>query len=108
MLRDDWKDFQKAVSRLVARAWLDDEFRQRFISNPAAVLAENGLTLPSGVQVRVNQEISADSITTLSTNTDSNVLYEIPLPPKPPELADTQLRSWSDANDTQVAVVGTL
>lgn len=108
MLRDDWKDFQKAVSRLVARAWLDDEFRQRFISDPAAVLAENGLTLPSDVQVRVNQETSVDSITTLSANTDSDVLYEIPLPPKPPELADMQHRSWSDGIDTQVPVVGTL
>jgi hypothetical protein len=108
MLRDDWKDFQKAVSRLVARAWLDDEFRQRFISDPAAVLTENGLTLPSGVQVRVNQEISVGSITTLSANPDSDLLYEIPLPPKPPELTDTQIRSWSDGDDIEMAVVGTL
>ena len=99
MLRDDWKDYQKAVSRLVARAWLDEAFKERFISEPAAVLAENGLAVPSGVEVRVNQNTLVGSITTQSGNAESDAIYEIPLPPKPAGLEDELLRSWSEGND---------
>ena len=101
MLRDDWKEYQKSVSRLVARAWLDEEFKQRFISEPAAVLAENNLAVPEGVQVRVNEGVSVGSITSLGAGLDSDVVYEIPLPPKPEELEDTQIRSWAAGSEIE-------
>jgi hypothetical protein len=100
MLRDDWKEYQKSVSRLVARAWLDEEFKQRFISEPPAVLAENNLAVPEGVQVRVNEGASVGSITSLGAGLDSDVVYEIPLPPKPEELEDTRIQSWAAGGDT--------
>ncbi len=37
-------DVEKAVGRLVARAWNDQAFHQRLVSDPVAVLAENGLS----------------------------------------------------------------
>ncbi|HEY9601709.1 MAG TPA: hypothetical protein V6C85_08875, partial [Allocoleopsis sp.] len=101
MLRDDWKEYQKSVSRLIARAWLDEEFKQRFISEPAAVLAENNLAVPEGVQVRVNEGVSVGSITSLGGGLDSDVVYEIPLPPKPEELEDTQIRSWAGGDEIE-------
>jgi hypothetical protein len=101
MLRDDWKEYQKSVSRLIARAWLDEEFKQRFISEPAAVLAENNLAVPEGVQVRVNEGASVGSITSLGAGID-DVVYEIPLPPKPEELDDTQIRSWAGGDEIEL------
>ena len=100
MLRDDWKEYQKSVSRLIARAWLDEEFKQRFIYEPAAVLAENNLAVPEGVQVRVNEGASVGSITSLGTGID-DVVYEIPLPPKPEELEDTRIQSWAAGSDLE-------
>lgn len=57
-LLTDRQKSQKVLSKLVAQAWLDEGFRQRFISEPAAVLEENGVTVPSGVQVQVNENAS--------------------------------------------------
>ncbi len=90
----DRQECQKVLSKLVAQAWLDEEFRKRFISEPAAVLEENGLTIPSGVQVRVNENAS------LETPTSTNGFYEIPLPAQPAGLTDQQIHSWADGDDS--------
>jgi hypothetical protein len=37
----------------VARAWDDDAFRQRLLAEPEAVLREEGIDVPPGVEVRV-------------------------------------------------------
>jgi len=42
--------------RLVARAWDDDGFRQRLLAEPEAVLREEGIDVPEGVEVRVEEE----------------------------------------------------
>ncbi|HBL14045.1 MAG TPA: hypothetical protein DD379_22165 [Cyanobacteria bacterium UBA11162] len=104
MLRDDWKEYQKAVSRLIARAWLDEEFKRRLIADPATVLAENQLTVPSGVQVRVNENASVGSIVGLGEGVNSDAVYEIPLPAKPEDLTDEQIRSWSEGGDTEIRI----
>lgn len=105
MIIDNWKDFQRDVSRLIAKAWLDEEFKQRLISDPAAVLAEHSLTVPSGVQVRVNETTLVGSITTITNSPDSDVVYEIPLPPKPDELTDSQIQSWSSGGEAVNSIV---
>ena len=43
----------KQWSQIVAKAWADDKFKQRLLANPAAVLKENGMTMPAGVIVKV-------------------------------------------------------
>src|SRR5262249_7133715 len=40
-------------SQLVARAWDDADFMQRLLSDPRAVLTENGLEGPPGTEVEV-------------------------------------------------------
>jgi hypothetical protein len=42
--------------QIVARAWHDEAFRQRLLTDPAAVLQEHGLEVPAGVQVRVVED----------------------------------------------------
>jgi hypothetical protein len=103
-LTKDCQESQRALSRLVAKAWLDEGFKERLLSNPAAVLEENGLTLPSGVEVRVNENTSLESIKNIDANLNSNQVYEIPLPPKPAGLKDSQIQSWANGNDSELAV----
>jgi hypothetical protein len=88
------QESQKVVSKLVAQAWLDEGFKQRFLSEPAAVLEENGVTVPSGVRVRVNENASSDT----AQSVESNGVYEILLPAKPSGFADQKIQSWTDEN----------
>ena len=68
---------QKIWSQVVAKAWQDDSFKQRLLSDPATVLAESGLTVPDGIEIKVlentdttrhfimptpNRELSADQL----------------------------------------------
>src|SRR3954447_1055148 len=41
--------------QVVARAWTDEAYKQRLLSDPAAVLAEQGLGVPAGVAVQVHE-----------------------------------------------------
>ena len=53
-----------AVSRklieaeIIARAWVDDDFRLQLIANPAVALAGMGVPLPEGKMIRIIQEES--------------------------------------------------
>jgi hypothetical protein len=40
-------------SQIVARAWCDEGFMKRLLSDPRAVLAEHGLEVPPGTEVEV-------------------------------------------------------
>ena len=73
----------KTWSQIVAKAWADDNFKKRVLSNPAAVLREHGVQMPAGVDLRVVE--NTDTVTHLT------------LPPKPKteveELNDGELAS---------------
>jgi hypothetical protein len=47
--------------QVVARAWGDDMFRQRLLAEPASVLSEEGIDVPSGVAVRVVESCVAEA-----------------------------------------------
>jgi len=57
--------------RIIAKAWTDEGFKRRLVSNPEAVLGEDGLALPAGVRVKVLE------------NTDT--LLHLVIPPKASE-----------------------
>ena len=79
--------------QLVSRAWSDPAFKQRLLSDPAAVLKEQGIDVAPGVEVRVVE------------NTE-NVVY-LALPPQPKEgLSDEQLDQV--AGGTTIGTAGTL
>lgn len=63
------EQFQKAFGKIVARAWTDEEFKQRLLSDATTVLRENGIDVPAGVKFKVVE----------STNT----LIHLILPAKP-------------------------
>lgn len=93
------QEAQKVLSRLIAKTWLDEGLKQRLLLDPVAVLEENDLTVPSGMQVRVNEARSVGSITDTVASLDSDNIYSILLPCKPVELGDTQIKSWAAEDD---------
>ncbi len=67
----------KAYSRVVARAWEDEGFKQRLLADPRAVLQAEGVTFPAGAEVRILES--------------TNQLVYLPLPPKPAGLSAEEL-----------------
>ncbi|MCZ7568697.1 MAG: NHLP leader peptide family RiPP precursor [Ardenticatenaceae bacterium] len=49
----DWNEID---ARLIARAWEDKGFRAILLRDPAAAMAQTGLTLPEGVQLKVVEQ----------------------------------------------------
>jgi nitrile hydratase len=47
------REMEKGWARIVARTWDDEEFRQRLLANPRAVLREAGFDLPDDLEVEV-------------------------------------------------------
>ena len=65
---------------LVAKAWSDDELKQRLLAEPAAVLDEHGIEVPPGVELRVVE--------------DTDDVCHLVLPPSPSgDLLDEELTS---------------
>lgn len=85
-----FQEYAKQYGQVVAKAWADDDFKTRLLQDPAAVLSEEGLPLPQGIEIRAVE------------NTDK-VLY-LTLPPKPSEeLSDDQLSSVAGGATTSTA-----
>lgn len=65
---------------LVAKAWADDELKQRLLAEPSAVLEEHGIEVPSGIELRVVE--------------DTDEIYHLVLPASPAgDLLDEELTS---------------
>lgn len=67
----------KKMGKIISQCWADEAFKQRFISDPAAVMKEAGLEAPGGVELKVVE--------------DSEKVNYILLPQKPDELSDELL-----------------
>jgi hypothetical protein len=90
------QDYAKQYGQLVARAWGDEAFKQRLLADPAPALAEQGIPIPPGVEVRMHE------------NTASVV--HLTLPPAPSdELSDEQLDGVTGGDGASTAsTVGSL
>jgi hypothetical protein len=63
------QDWQQKWGALVAKSWEDDKLRDRLMKDAGAVLKENGIEIPPGVEVKVVQ--------------NTNNVIHLPMPPKP-------------------------
>lgn len=70
-----WKKHGTAYSKVVAKAWSDQNFLQHLLSDSKAALAEHGITFPAGIEPRVVQGGAKTSL-------------ELPLPAKPAGLGE--------------------
>lgn len=59
MNNDNAKKWQK----IVAKAWMDETYKQRLLDNPNEVMAEEGMELPDGVNFRIMED--SDKVRTL-------------------------------------------
>ncbi len=48
-----FKDKQKEWAKVVAQAWVDEEFKKKLIADPKAVLEEYGIEFPPDVKVNM-------------------------------------------------------
>lgn len=81
----------------MARAWSDEAFKQRLLADPAAVLAEQGIAVPPGVEVRMHENTAT--------------VFHLTLPPAPSdELSDEQLDGVAGGLDasTIACITGTI
>ena len=72
----------KAWSRIVARVWADEDFKDRLLSDPKLVLREHGIETEGDVCVTGAEAIEPDR--------DGGVLYLV-LPPPPTDLSEEEL-----------------
>ncbi|MDY6804246.1 MAG: hypothetical protein SXA11_10625 [Cyanobacteriota bacterium] len=86
------KEFEINLAKLVAKTWADENFRQRFLAEPAAILREAGAILEGTVKVIVNEGSSASKIQPCPEG--GTTVYEIALPSKPKDLDEETLYSW--------------
>jgi hypothetical protein len=77
--------------QIVAKAWADETFKNRLLSNPSAVFQEVGLEVPQGLQVRVVE------------NTDQILHFTLPAKPREGELSDAELAGVSGGFSSLVA-----
>jgi hypothetical protein len=82
------QDLQRLYARITAQAWRDEDFKKRLMSDPAAVLKEYGVNLPSGRQVRVVE------------NTDH--VFNLVLKQKPHDLTHEELDKGAAAGSCVV------
>jgi hypothetical protein len=68
------QDWAKLYGQLMVKAWQDETFKQRLLGDPKATLAEHGIPVPAGHEVRVLE--------------NSPQVTHLVLPPKPDEVPD--------------------
>jgi hypothetical protein len=99
-LQQQAQAYADGFTRVVTRAWTDDEFKVRLIAEPDEVLRENGIDLKPGTEVRVVE------------NTDKVVHVGLPPRPKQDELSIEELEAVAGGGSTastagSVGTVGT-
>ena len=85
-------DETNKMNALIAACWKDDALKQRFLSDPHAVLAEHGMDVPEGMNVNVVE------------NTDNTVHVTLPAAPLGyAELSDDELANAAGGAPAQCA-----
>ncbi|MCP3943439.1 MAG: NHLP leader peptide family natural product precursor [Desulfobacteraceae bacterium] len=49
----DKNQFKKAYGKLVAKAWDDDDFKAKLLSDPKKIFKENGIEVPENMAVNI-------------------------------------------------------
>ena len=73
-MKDKKTDWRRIWSKIVARAWTDEIFKQRLLKDPKGVFVEFGLKLPKEIK-------------NIKSHADSETLH-IMLPKNPVEIGD--------------------
>lgn len=55
-MTENTQEAGKRMARVIAKAWADEGFKKRLISDPAAVLSGEGITVPEGIDLRIIED----------------------------------------------------
>jgi len=80
----------KKMQQIIARAVDDAAFKQRLMADPAAVLNEEGLEVPAGLEVRVVENSQGELQVVLPAPLDSGDLSE--------KLLDSVAAGWGEGD----------
>ena len=85
----NWNDeFSTRYGKAVARAWTDPGYKETLLGEPRAALAEVGIDVPAGVNVKVSEQVS-EQVSKGGADT-----LHLGLPPSPEgEISDDELSS---------------
>ena len=97
VLQAEWKQIGDRVSQLIARAWLEPEFKERLLADPKGTLETEGIPVPEGVGVKIDPHTYHWSIGS-HPDSPNETVWTIPLPPKPADIAEEQLSAWTSGN----------
>jgi hypothetical protein len=70
---------QQEMERIAAKAWLDDTFKAKLLTDANMALAEEGIEVPAGITIKVIE------------NTPSTLHFVLPAKPKDGELSEEEL-----------------
>jgi hypothetical protein len=73
----------RIMGQVIAKAWTDDVFKQRLLKDATAVLKEEGIDVPAGLQVKA------------VLNTDKQ--FYLVVPQRPGKLTDQQIEAMAKA-----------
>lgn len=76
----------QAFGKVIAQAWSDEDYKDRLLSDPRSVLAEAGIELEEGVEIKVVEE--APGVRHLV----------LPAPPADGQLSDEELSQIAGGN----------
>ncbi|MCB0915288.1 MAG: hypothetical protein KDC23_06225 [Actinobacteria bacterium] len=93
--RDEWRD---AVAQLIARAWLDAEFKAALIADPHPHLHAVGLLFPDRYVVEFYEDSGAEPGDWHSIGRGSTAVHRFPIPPAPESLAASDEELGIDAS----------
>src|SRR5262249_25641968 len=89
------QEYAKQWGQLVARAWSDEAFKARVLAEPGPALAEQGIEMPPGAEVRIPE--------------NTTTLVHLTLPPPPSEdLSDEQLDAVAGGGTMTAGSMGSL
>ena len=88
MAEMDPQDWNKKVGQITAKAWTDDAFKKRLLSDPTNVLQECGLPIPSGVKIKMTED------------TDALIHLSLPSRPSEAELSEEDLEAVAAGAET--------
>jgi hypothetical protein len=92
------QDVAQAWSKIIAKAWSDDSFKDQLLSDPKPVLDQYGIDELDAYHVKVVEDANAQPGDWHVQGRGTNATYIVSIPPKPNgELSDSELEGVAGA-----------
>lgn len=93
--REEW---ETVISRVIAKAWVDSDFKDALIANPTPILHDEGLVFPTRYDVEFFEDSTARPGDWHSTGRGMKAVHRFPIPPAPLELTTSDSDLGMDAS----------